>query len=46
MNMRRLRLRFWLLALDVIRACGGRMGSAAYVYALCKASNATDWGEP
>jgi hypothetical protein len=39
------RLRFWLLAMDVIALCGG-FGSRAYSFAVGKAGDATDWGEP
>lgn len=44
--VRRIRQRFWLLAMDVVHACGCGMGSHAYLFALRKASDATDWGEP
>lgn len=42
---RRLRLAFWLHALDAISFCGG-YGSRAYYWAVRKASDCEDWGEP
>lgn len=38
------RLRFWLLAMDVLSWLNLDF-SRAYLYALRKASDATDWGE-
>lgn len=38
------RLRFWLFAMDAL-AFVGLFGSRAYLYAVGKASDATDWGE-
>lgn len=40
-----MRLRFWLAALDAICLCGG-YGTPLYLWAVGKASDATDWGEP
>lgn len=40
-----MRQRFWLLALDVVFACGG-YGSRLYYWVLERASDATDWGVP
>lgn len=42
--MRKLRLHFWLLTMDTLVALG-LFGSRAYLYAVGKASDATDWGE-
>ncbi len=42
MTMRKLRLRFWMLAMDVaywLRA------DELYMYCVGKAGDATDWGE-
>ena len=38
-----LRLRFWLLAMDVVEAL--HLPRAAYYWTLRRASDATDWGE-
>ena len=39
-----LRLRFWLFAMDSLFWLG-LFGSRAYLYAVGKAGEATDWGE-
>lgn len=42
-----LRLRFWLLCLDVALALGGDMGSRRFrlqQWCIGKVSDATDWG--
>lgn len=47
--MRNLRLRFWLHALDAIDLAGrvtDRALHRLYLYAVGKASDATDWSEP
>lgn len=41
--MRRLRLHFWLYAMDVLHVVFGQRGP--YLWALRKASDATDWEE-
>lgn len=44
-----MRIRFWLLVLDVLAACGAWRSRGLrwrlYGWALLKASDATDWGE-
>lgn len=37
-----LRLRFWFLAMELFHALGW---ASAYLWAVGKASDATDWGE-
>lgn len=39
-----LRLRLWLLAMDVVALCGG-FGTRLYGWAVRRASDATDWGD-
>lgn len=39
-----LRLRFWLFAMDALSWLG--LSERLYLYALSKASDATDWGGP
>ena len=36
-------LRFWLLAMDAVAACGG-FGSRLYLWCVGRASGATDYG--
>lgn len=43
--MRAARQRFWLLVLDAICLVPGGFGSRAYLWALDRASSATDWPE-
>lgn len=38
-----MRLRFWLLVMDLLGALG--VGGCIYLWALRRASDATDWGE-
>lgn len=40
-----MKAKLWLLALDVVFACGG-YGSRLYYWVLERASDATDWGAP
>lgn len=39
-----MRLRFWLATMDLLAWCGG-FGTKAYLFAVGKASDATDWNE-
>lgn len=40
-----IRQRFWLHVMDVIALLPGGFGSRAYLWALERASSATDWGD-
>lgn len=39
-----MRLRFWLLVLDLVHAL--KLPRSWYLWVVGKASDATDWGEP
>lgn len=39
-----LRLRFWLIVMDLIAAMPRGFGSRPYLWAVARASDATDWG--
>ena len=41
-----MRLRFWLGIMDLIAALPRGFGSRAYLWAVERASDATDWGSP